>query len=367
MEKRLLVSIICPCHNVGIYLEQSLRSLLDCTYRPLEIILFNDCSIDNTKEILLQWIQLHNNHDSLTIIYCENTDPSLSSCAFARNSAILKSSGELIAHLDADDYMNPLRIEKQVELYMSKENKDCIIGCNFNRIPVDSTPYYTNWLNSLHDDDLYKHQYRECTIIAPTWLYPKSVFEKIALVREKRNPSSNTTLTHTTRAFAETYPGMTTIPEDLIFFLDHLESGGSIYKVNDQLLTYRYTINSTSSQISNVDLQCVRIEYLQRMILSQNKWKEFTIWGAGKDGKKFLSLLQNEFAKQVVAFCDVDDKKIGRMYYCQRNKRHIPIINYLMAKSPIIICVASKRTSGELEKNISKLQIIEGIDYFHFM
>lgn len=103
---------------------------------------------------------------------------------------------------------------------------------------------------------------------------------------------------------------MTTIPEDLIFFLDHLESGGSIYKVNGvPLLTYRYTINSTSSQISNVDLQRVRIEYLQRMLLSQDKWKEFTIWGAGKDGKKFLGMLQEECAEQVVAFCDVDEKR----------------------------------------------------------
>lgn len=363
---RLLVSIICPCHNVSNYLEQSLRSILDCTYRPLEVILFNDCSVDNTKEILLSWIQLNNNNNSLTIIYSENNDPSLSSCAFARNSAIIQSSGELIAHLDADDYMDPFRIEKQVELYISIENKDCIIGCNFNRIPDDSTPYYTNWLNSLNDLDLLKQQFRECSIIAPTWMYPKAVYKKIALLRQNKNSSSS--IFTLPRAFAETYPGMTTIPEDLIFFLDHLESGGSIYKVNGvPLLTYRYTINSTSSQISNVDLQRVRIKYLQRMLLSQDKWKEFTIWGAGKDGKKFLGMLQEECAEQVVAFCDVDEKKIGRMYYCQRNKRHIPIIHYLNAKSPIIICVASKRTSGELEKNISKLQIIEGVDYFHFM
>jgi len=103
------------------------------------------------------------------------------------------------------------------------------------------------------------------------------------------------------------------------------------------------------------------------MILSQDKWKEFTIWSAGKDGKRFFNLLREDVARQVVAFCDVDQKKIGRQYYCQRQKRHIPIISYHNAKAPIIICVASKRTGGELEKNISTLHIKEGVDYFHFM
>jgi len=353
----MLVSIIVPCHNVSMYLDESLSSIISQSYRPLEVILFNDCSIDNTKEIIHQWINNNNNqYNDLIIIYGENNDPSLSSCAYARNCAINISSGELLAHLDADDYMYPNRIEKQVELYLNKDIKDCIIGCNFDRIPLDSTIYYTTWINSLNEDDLLKQHFRECSIIAPTWMYPRSVYEKIALLKENH------------RGFTEKYHGMNTVPEDLIFFLDHIESGGSIYKVQgDPLLTYRYTINSTSSQISNVDLQRVRIEYLQRMILSQDKWKEFTIWSAGKDGKRFYNLLREDIAKQVVAFCDVDEKKIGRQYYCQRQRRHIPIISYQTAKPPIIICVASKRTGGELEKNISTLHIKEGVDYFHFM
>lgn len=355
MIKLPLVSLIVPCHNVSIYLEQSLHSIEAQSYRPLEVVIFNDCSIDNTKEIIFEWIVKNKNNDFI-IIYGENNDPSLSSCAFARNSAIIISSGELLAHLDADDYMTSNRIEKQVDLYLKRKVNDCIIGCNFDRIPLDSTQYYTNWLNYLNEDDLMKQQFRECSIIAPSWMYTRQVYEKIALLKDNK------------RAFAESYPGMNTIPEDLIFFLDHLESGGKIFKVEgDPLITYRYTINSTSSLISNIDLQRIRIEYLQRMILCQEKWTEFTIWGAGKDGKRFLNLLSENISRQVIAFCDVDEKKIGRQYYCQRNRRHIPIISYLDAKAPIIICVASKRTFGELEKNISKLKLQEGVDYYHFM
>jgi hypothetical protein len=174
----------------------------------------------------------------------------------------------LIAHLDSDDYMMPDRITKQVNLYLKKGNDNCIIGCNFNRIPIDSTPYYTNWLNSLSEDDLLKHKFRECSIIAPTWIYPRKVYDKIAYIRENRNKSIIRNSLYL-RAFEENYNGSNKkIPEDLIFFLDHLESGGYIYKVDGEpLLTYRYTSNSTSSLISNLDLQKIRIENLIQRIL----------------------------------------------------------------------------------------------------
>jgi len=98
-KSQLLVSIIFPCHNVSNYLSQSLESLTKCTYRPLEIIIYNDCSTDNTSDMIREWIHNNPNDDNFTVIFAENLDPSLSSCAFARNSAILLSSGVLIANV----------------------------------------------------------------------------------------------------------------------------------------------------------------------------------------------------------------------------------------------------------------------------
>ena len=81
------------------------------------------------------------------------------------------------------------------------------------------------------------------------------------------------------------------MPEDLYFFLDHLSLGGTISKVPRTLITYRYAPGSWALGTKAVDLIKVRISFLEKMILSLPAWSKFTIWGFGKNGKKFLNLL----------------------------------------------------------------------------
>ncbi len=95
------------------------------------------------------------------------------------------------------------------------------------------------------------------------------------------------------------------------------------------------------------------------------EWQRFTVWGYGNYGKKFVNRLGKEAASRVVAFCDVDPHKIGMKYYITSCKKHVPIVHFLDAKPPLIICVASKRAVG-LEENIKKLNLREGVDYYHF-
>jgi hypothetical protein len=92
----------------------------------------------------------------------------------------------------------------------------------------------------------------------------------------------------------------------------------------------------------------------------------FCIWGYGKDGRKVLNMLSDEFAAKVVSFCDVSLKKIGTEYYSIRDKRRIPVVHFSKAVGPFLICVGSKRTKGELENNIDSLNLLEGFDYIHF-
>jgi hypothetical protein len=99
------------------------------------------------------------------------------------------------------------------------------------------------------------------------------------------------------------------------------------------------------------------------------EWSQFSIWGYGKDGKKFMSMLQPHTAARVISFIDIDTKKIDSAnYYCESIKRHIPVIHFSEAKPPFVVCVASKRAGDALEQNIRSVDatLVEGVDFIHF-
>ncbi|CAM9478018.1 unnamed protein product [Heterosigma akashiwo] len=190
---------------------------------------------------------------------------------------------------------------------------------------------------------LYLHQYRECTVILPTWAMRKEIFIQNGMFYQEKQK----------------------YPEDLDFFNKHLSNGGSLHKVDKELTMYRYHPNGISRQYPGRLLQQIRIPFLEARVLQH--WDTFTIWGAGKDGRRFINDLSPSIASKVTAFCDVDDNKIGRDYYFIKLKKYIPVIHISAACPPFIICVGTKRYGGQIEKNIQSLGHEEGKDYFHFM
>lgn len=86
----------------------------------------------------------------------------------------------------------------------------------------------------------------------------------------------------------------------------------------------------------------IRMERIQRVVL--NDWNCFTIWNAGKQGRKFYRSLSQENKYKVLAFCDVDIQKIGRKYvpFNKIDRQvgcSIDIVHFKDAKRPFIICV----------------------------
>lgn len=338
-----------PVHNAALYLEESLESVCNQTYRPIEIILFDDCSSDNSWEILNNWIPRLLHHDIFPII-SKSMFESAKGPGYARNQCVRLSNGNYLCHLDADDIMSPERV--QIEYNQALLEGDCcLIGCNFSRIPPEATPYYTQWLNNMTNDDLILQQYRECTIICPSWFMHRNVYNRVA---ESRGGVG----------YVETSENLSRIPEDLFFFLDHLQLGGTLSKCNLPLIQYRYSVNSWSLGTKSIDLQKVRISYLQQRVLDH--WEIFSIWGYGRDGRRFLKLLSEKNSRKVNSFCDVDIKKVGRSYFSSVTRVHIPIVHYRDVRPPFIVCVGSKKAGGFLEKNIEECNFIEGRDYFHF-
>jgi teichuronic acid biosynthesis glycosyltransferase TuaG len=108
----MLVSVITPLHNASTFISQTIQSVLDQTYQYWEMIIVDDCSTDNSVEIVETFI----NQDNRIHLYKLAAN---SGAAAARNFAIEKAKGRFIAFLDSDDMWNPEKLELQIS-YMLK-------------------------------------------------------------------------------------------------------------------------------------------------------------------------------------------------------------------------------------------------------
>ena len=113
------VSVIVPVYNVEIYLADCLDSVLQQTLKDIEIICINDGSTDKSPEILAEYAK---KDPRITIISQENKG--LSS---ARNRGLEVATGEYVAFLDSDDWVDPDYYEK---LYNTAVKYDAQIACS---------------------------------------------------------------------------------------------------------------------------------------------------------------------------------------------------------------------------------------------
>ena len=113
-----LVSAIIPTFNRMDTLTRSIRSVLDQTFKDIELIVVDDGSTDSTPELVRKM--------SGSIVYLYQAHQGVSS---ARNRGIMASSGDLVAFLDSDDEWKPEKIEKQLQLYDGTD-KDFICHTN---------------------------------------------------------------------------------------------------------------------------------------------------------------------------------------------------------------------------------------------
>lgn len=101
-----LVSIIMPSYNTAKYIGDSIKSVLAQTYGNWELIIVDDCSTDNTDEIVKEFLS------DERIKYLKNEKNS--GAAISRNYALREAKGKWIAFLDSDDLWLPEKLEKQL-------------------------------------------------------------------------------------------------------------------------------------------------------------------------------------------------------------------------------------------------------------
>ncbi|XP_078510824.1 queuosine-tRNA galactosyltransferase isoform X1 [Lissotriton helveticus] len=341
------VSVILPVFNAASWLDECLKSVLEQDYEGrLELSVFNDASNDNSLSIIKKWrTRLEERGIAVVIGGHDSSKPR--GVGFAKNQAVKQSNGRYLCFLDSDDVMMPQRVRLQCEA--AKEHPNSIIGCQIIRVPAGSTERYTRWINGLSPDQLSTQVFTSHgpTVIMPTWFCTQEWFCHVG-------------------KFNEGGPG---VPEDLLFFYDHLEKGGGVIRVDQCLLQYRYHPQAATHSILEGTIWDHRVQFLEKRVLAN--WTSFTIWNAGKQGRKLYRSLSPANQKKVVAFCDVSERRISKGFYTyeeskERPQPKIPIQHYKDANPPFIICVKLDLTNGNFEENLQSLNLKEGVDYFHF-
>ncbi|HEY8223912.1 MAG TPA: glycosyltransferase, partial [Pyrinomonadaceae bacterium] len=118
---KALVSVIIPAFNSGEYIVEAIESTLRQTYPSVEIIVVDDGSTDDTRERLSDLIA------NQQIRYVRQDNKGLSA---ARNTGIRLAGGKYLQFLDADDLIEPTKLEKQVAL-LERATDPSICGCDF--------------------------------------------------------------------------------------------------------------------------------------------------------------------------------------------------------------------------------------------
>jgi glycosyltransferase involved in cell wall biosynthesis len=116
----MLLSVIVPVYNSEKYLTDCVNSIINQTYKKIELILVNDGSTDRSFEICKKFSE---NYSNVKVFSIENRGS-----AYARNYGLKKANGDYISFIDSDDWIDSTMFEKLASIVIDK--KIDIVSCN---------------------------------------------------------------------------------------------------------------------------------------------------------------------------------------------------------------------------------------------
>lgn len=210
-NKDFIVSIITPVYNSEQYIADTIKSVQAQTHTNWELILTDDCSTDNSVEIIQSFLE----QDSrIKLLKLKNNSGS----GVARNTSIKSATGHVIAFIDADDLWDKNFLEKS--LYHMQEHQAGIVFSSYRRLSEDLNqdlgnfivPKFTTYFNML----------KSCDISCLTGMY------------------------HIERCHGKAYMPDIRKRQDYCIWLTLLKRIDRAYGINDVLATYRVRSQSVS-------------------------------------------------------------------------------------------------------------------------
>ena len=205
-----LVSIIMPAYNAEKYISESIDSVLNQTYQNWELLVIDDCSTDNTANIINSYC----NKDSRIKYVPQKLN---GGAALARNKGIEIAKGKYIAFLDSDDLWRNEKLRIQIH-YMISNN--CSFTCTYyDKINESGSP-----LNKIIK---YKKKGDYCELL--------------------KNCPGNSTVIYNASKLGKIYAKNIKRRNDYILWLDVIKKSNDLHCVNQVLGSHRVVTGSISS------------------------------------------------------------------------------------------------------------------------
>lgn len=170
-----LVSVALLCYNHEKYISMAIESVLEQTYKNIELIIVDNASIDNSKNIIKT--KICNDNRAKLIELSENTFVS-----FGWNFAAKNCNGEYIVSLSGDDYFEKDKIEKQINYMIKNELTNSFTWVNC--VDDNEKIIYNHHLDKTFNKNLSSFELKKTlitegnTLCATSFIFHKSIFEK---------------------------------------------------------------------------------------------------------------------------------------------------------------------------------------------
>ncbi|AVK82806.1 hypothetical protein C3943_04140 [Lysinibacillus sp. B2A1] len=317
------VSIILPTYNRAIFIEKAIKNCLEQSYQNIELIVVDDGSIDETKNVVDKF-----NDDRLLYFYKENEGlPS------AINFGMKKSTGKYLTWTSDDNFFYKDAIKKMVE-FMNQQDEPSFIYTNMEYI--DKNEEVVGVMNSNCQNRIYLHNY-----IGACFMYDRKVYESIGDYDEKLR-----------------------LVEDYDYWIRVHEKYPMIH-LNQTL--YRYMIHSESlSSTKKNEVQLMFKELYKKNRIFEKLYKDIKcyagskkvyIWGTGSLASRVYKECFWENRWEIEGFIEQIDT--SKNVYLDKKVFRFEMID---PNNCIIIIASSFR--GEVEAFLKSNNLIANVDYY---
>ena len=330
-----LISILVPCKNTQLFLNECLDSIISQTYTHWELLIIDDNSTDNSYNLVNDYAKKDNR-----IKLFKNEGSGIIN---ALKLAFSKSKGDYITRMDSDDIMPDIKLKtllNNLQLHGKKHIATGLVSYFSAEGISDGYRKYEQWLNSLTaNGSNYTEIYKECVIPSPCWMIAREDF----LAIDAFNP--------------------TRYPEDYDLTFRFYQANYNVISCNKVLHLWRdYGTRASRTDANYAENSFIDIKLHYFLKLDFDNSKPLVIWGAGNKGKtiaKKLKALNIKFEW----ICD-NPKKIGKHIYDVEMKP----FQYLetLAHFQTIVSVANKDEQANIRAYFSKLNTKSMLDYFFF-
>jgi len=323
------VSVVLPVFNSARTIARAVRSILEQSFREIELIVLDDGSTDETVAVVQGF------RDSrLKLIQCAHRG-----VVAAANAAHELAVAPLIARMDADDFAYPMRLEKQLQL-LYKHNLD-VVGCQIRVLDqagdaARSMHRYERWINeeTIDGEQISALRFVEFPLVNPTILARRSYFEL---------------------GFSEN-----DLPEDYDLMLRAAAKDMRFGKVDEVLfdwMDHSDRLTRTDSRYSlEAFTRCRQLHLLAGPLCDVSR---IDLWGIGETGKPWLRWLQERNIAVRHGY-DINDRKVNEIIHGVQitHPAEMPVAD----GTPLVIAVGAEDARKLILPQIQSRGFVSGGD-----